>query len=65
MMTAKLLESGTNQTVLLPQEYRFSGDEVAVYKIEDIVLLMPKEKQMDRIFERPDAFSDGFMGNEK
>ena len=42
MMTAKLFENGRSQAVRLPKECRFSGDEVAVNKIGDIVILMQK-----------------------
>ena len=45
MMTAKLFENGRSQAVRLPKECRFSGDEVAVNKIGDIVILMPKENK--------------------
>ena len=41
MMTAKLFENGRSQAVRLPKEYRFNGDEVAINKVGDIVILMP------------------------
>ena len=43
MMTAKLFENGRSQAVRLPKEYRFNGDEVAINRSGDIVILMPKE----------------------
>lgn len=39
MMTAKLFDNGRSQAVRLPKEYRFQGDEVAINKIGDVVLL--------------------------
>lgn len=45
MMTAKVFENGRCQAVRLPKEYRFSGEEVAVNKIGDIVILMPIENK--------------------
>ena len=45
MMTAKLFENGRSQAVRLPKEYRFNGDEVALNKVGDIVILMPKENK--------------------
>lgn len=45
MMTAKLFENGRSQAVRLPKECRFSGEEVAVNKIGDIVILMPKDNK--------------------
>ena len=38
MMTAKLFENGRSQAVRLPKECRFSGDEVAINKVGDIVI---------------------------
>ena len=43
MRSAKLFENGRSQAVRLPKECRFSGEEVAVNKIGDIVILMPKD----------------------
>ena len=45
MMTAKVFENGRSQAVRLPKECRFQSDEVAIKKIGDIVLLIPKENQ--------------------
>ena len=45
MMTAKLFENGRSQAVRLPKEYRFDGDEVAINKIGDVVILMPKDSK--------------------
>lgn len=45
MMTAKLFENGRGQAVWLPKACRFNGDEVAINKIGDIVILMPKENK--------------------
>ena len=42
MMTAKVFENGRSQAVRLPKECRFNTDEVAVNKIGEIVLLVPK-----------------------
>ena len=45
MMTAKLFENGRSQAVRLPKECRFSGNEAAVSKMGDIVILMPKDNK--------------------
>ena len=39
METAKLFTSGGSQAVRLPKSCRFTGDEVAVKKVGDIVML--------------------------
>lgn len=61
MMTAKLFENGRSQAVRLPKECRFSGEEVAVNKIGDIVLLMPKDNKWDGFLASLTCFSDDFM----
>ena len=61
MMTAKLFENGRSQAVRLPKECRFSGDEVAVNKIGDIVILMPKENKWLGFLSSLNLFSEDFM----
>ena len=47
MMTAKLFENGRSQAVRLPKECRFSGEEVIVNKIGELVILMPEGNQWE------------------
>ena len=61
MMTAKLFENGRSQAVRLPKEYRFNGDEVAINKVGDIVILMPKENKWSAFLNSLELFSDDFM----
>lgn len=61
MMTAKIFENGRSQAVRLPKECRFSTDEVAVNRIGDIVLLMPKTNKWNTFMQAIDMFSDDFM----
>lgn len=61
MMTAKLFENGRSQAVRLPKECRFDGEEVAVNKIGDIVILMPKENKWAGFLNSFNLFSDDFM----
>ncbi len=63
MMTAKLFENGRSQAVRLPKECRFSGDEVAVNKVGDIVILMPKENKWEGFLNSLELFSDDFMAD--
>ena len=65
MMTAKVFENGRSQAVRLPKEYRFTTDEVAVNKIGDIVLLMPKTDKWSSFMQAIDMFSDDFMEEEQ
>lgn len=57
MMTAKVFENGRSQAVRLPKECRFHTDEVAVNKIGDIVMLMPKTNKWNSFIQAVDMFS--------
>lgn len=61
MMTAKVFENGRSQAVRLPKECRFNTEEVAVNRIGDIVLLMPKTNKWKSFMQAIDMFSDDFM----
>ncbi|MDY4971028.1 MAG: type II toxin-antitoxin system VapB family antitoxin [Lachnospiraceae bacterium] len=61
MMTAKLFENGRSQAVRLPKECRFSGEEVAVNKIGNVVILMPKNDKWAGFLDGLNLFSDDFM----
>ena len=61
MMTAKVFENGRSQAVRLPKECRFNTDEVAVNRIGDIVLLMPKTNKWSSFMQAIDMFSNDFM----
>lgn len=63
MMTAKVFENGRSQAVRLPKECRFNTDEVAVNRIGDIVLLMPKTNKWNSFMQAIDMFSEDFMEN--
>ena len=63
MMTAKLFENGRSQAVRLPKECRFSGDEVAINKVGDIVILMPHENKWSGFLSSFELFSDDFLSN--
>lgn len=61
MMTAKIFENGRSQAVRLPKEYRFTDSEVAINKIGDIVILMPKNSKWSSFMQAIDLFSEDFM----
>ncbi len=63
MMTAKLFKNGRSQAVRLPKECRFNADEVAINKVGDIVILMPKENKWSGFLNSLDLFSDDFMAD--
>ncbi len=62
--TAKLFKNGQSQAVRLPKEYRFNGEkEVYVKKIDNTIILFPKDKKMiwQDMFDSLDDFSEDFM----
>lgn len=61
MMMAKVFENGRSQAVRLPKEYRFKDEEVAVNKIGDVVILMPKENKWSGFLNSLNLFSEDFM----
>jgi len=42
--TAKIFVNGRSQAVRLPKEYRFDGSDVFIKKIDDVVMLIPRDK---------------------
>lgn len=58
-MMAKIVENG--RIVKMPEEYRFSTDEVVVNKIGEIVLLIPRTHKWNLFMQAIDIFSDDFM----
>jgi antitoxin VapB len=61
MQTAKIFTNGRSQAVRLPKEYRFSGDDVFINKIGNIVILIPKDDPWSVLANSLDQFSDDFM----
>jgi len=53
MKTAKFFAAGQSQAVRLPKDYRFSGDEVGIKKVGDIVLLFPNGIAWEGFFQQP------------
>ena len=53
METAKLFFTNEHsQAVLLPEAYRFEGDEVYITKVAEGVLLLPKKQSIWDIWEK-------------
>ena len=60
MKTAKLFANGQSQAVRLPKDYRFSGDEVGIMKVGEVVLLYPKDKEDKLFLSSIGNFTDDF-----
>ena len=44
MDTAKIFMNGRSQAVRLPKEYRFEDNDVYIKKVDDVVMLIPRNK---------------------
>lgn len=61
---AKIFKNGQSQAVRLPKEFRFENqEEVFIKKVEDGVILMPKNDKnvWEHMFDKLDEFSDDYM----
>jgi antitoxin VapB len=61
MNTAKLSIADDYQTVILPKEFHFAGNEVYVKKIGDALVLISQENPWTTFFDSLNMFSDDFM----
>lgn len=61
MQTAKIFINGRSQAVRLPREFRFSGEDVFIRKIGNLVVLFPKDDPWAPLVNSPDQFTDDFM----
>lgn len=58
METAKIFENGRSQAVRLPKQFRFNDSDVYIKKIDDVVMLIPKDKVWKTFRESFNKFSD-------
>ena len=61
MDTAKVFVNGRSQAVRLPKEYRFDGSNVFIKKIDDVVVLIPRDKVWKTFRNSFSKFSDGLL----
>ena len=61
MQTAKIFTSGRSQAVRLPKECRFSGTEVGVKRIGEMVVLYPKDRMEELFYSSLGNFTDDFF----
>ncbi len=60
MKTAKLFKNGQSQAVRLPKEFRMAGREVYIKKEGEAIVLLPKEKSWESLFESLNHFEKDF-----
>jgi len=63
MQTAKLFINGRSQSVRLPRDFRFTGDDVYIKKIGKMVVLIPKDDPWSSLIGSLDQFTPDFMNN--
>jgi antitoxin VapB len=61
MQTAKIFKNGKSQAVRLPKEFRFEGDEVYIKKVNNTVVLIPKDNPWESFFRGMGMLSEDFM----
>lgn len=61
MKIAKLLKNDDNQTVVLPKEFQFEGNEVYIKKIGNAIVLISKENPWQTLLDSLELFSGDFM----
>lgn len=61
MEKAKLFQNGNSQAVRLPKAFRFSCQEVKIFKNGNQVVLEPIETSWDSLFESLNEFPEDFM----
>ena len=60
METAKLFMNGNSQAVHLPKEYRFRGEEVAIKRLGNAVVLLPVDDPWQSLFDAIAEFPEDF-----
>jgi antitoxin VapB len=61
MKTAKLFNNGRSQAVRLPKDFRFPGSDVYIKKLENLVILIPKDNPWISLIDSLDKFTEDFM----
>ena len=61
MDTAKIFENGRSQAVRLPKEYRFEDKDVYIKKVDDVVMLIPRDKVWKTFRNSFSQFSDDLV----
>ena len=63
MKTAELLQDNQGQSIRLPKGFRFSGTQLFIKKIDNVVMLIPYQESWQSLFDSLEQFSDDFMEN--
>lgn len=63
MIKTKTFMSGRSQAIRLPKEYRFSNEEIYINKIDDVLIVVQKDKLWDVFEKSVNNFTDDFMND--
>lgn len=61
MIYARVFQSGNSQAVRLPKEFRFSADQVEIFRRGDEVILRERPSSALTIFNALSQFPEDFM----
>ncbi|MCT7952861.1 type II toxin-antitoxin system VapB family antitoxin [Ancylothrix sp. C2] len=61
MEVAKIAREGTNQIIILPEQFHLSGSQVYIKKIGNVLILISQDNPWLSLFDSLDKFSDDFM----
>lgn len=64
MKKAKIFQNGRSQAVRLPKEFRFSGDDVYIKQVGQVILLIPTKTNLWEAWgENMASFTTDFMSD--
>ena len=61
MKTAKIFRNGGSQAVRLPKEFQFDTEDVVISKVDDVVVIVPKDRAWRTMQDSLAMFTDDFM----
>lgn len=64
-MTAKVFRTGRSQAVRLPKEFRFKSREVAINKVNGVVVLFPLAKGWDVLDRALAGFTEDYLNERR
>ena len=63
METAKIFPNGGSQAVRLPKSCRFEGSEIAINRIGNVAILIPKDDPWRSMLDSLGIFTEDFLAD--
>ena len=63
METAKIIRNGDSQSIQLPTEFHFDGDEVLIRRFGNVTMLVPKDQLSQTFIDGIHGFTEDFLPN--